>query len=52
MKGIEWFWGSARRGVVFALMLVVVAAYYVRMLRGYSAPLIVPDEFGYTVIAA
>lgn len=52
MKGIEWLWGTARRGVVFALMLVAVAAYYVRMLRGYSAPLIVPDEFGYTVIAA
>jgi len=52
MKWTEGLWGTTRRGAVLALMLVVVAAYYVRMLRGYSAPLIVPDEFGYTVIAA
>jgi hypothetical protein len=52
MKWTEWLWGAVRRSVVFALILVVVATYYVRMLRGYSAPLIVPDEFGYTVIAA
>jgi hypothetical protein len=52
MKWTEWFAGTKRRGGVFALLLVVVAAYYVRMLRGYSAPLIVPDEFGYSVIAA
>lgn len=52
MKWTEWLGGAIRRSVVFALILVVVATYYVRMLRGYSAPLIVPDEFGYTVIAA
>lgn|GEM_PF-6846966 len=52
MKWNEWPVGAKNRGGVLALLLIVVAAYYVRMLRGYSTPLIVPDEFGYSVIAA
>lgn len=52
MKWTEWLAGAKNRGGVFALLLIVLAAYYVRMLRGYSAPLIVPDEFGYSVIGA
>ena len=46
------FGGLTRSGAAFALLLVAVAAYYTRMLRGYSTPLMVPDEFGYSVIAA
>lgn len=52
MRWTEWLAGVRNRGGVFALLLIVVAAYYVRMLRGYSAPFMVPDEFGYSVIAA
>lgn len=52
MNWNRWFGWIAARGVVFALMLLVLAWYYVRMLKGYSAPLVVPDEFGYSVIAA
>lgn len=52
MKLSEWLAGAKNRGGVFALLLIVFAAYYVRMLRGYSVPLMVPDEFGYSVIAA
>jgi len=52
MKWTEWLAGARNRGGVFALLLMVIAAYYLRMLRGYSAPFMVPDEFGYSVIAA
>lgn len=52
MNWTERLAGAKNRGGVLALLLIVVAAYYVRMLRGYSTPLMVPDEFGYSVIGA
>lgn len=52
MNWNTWFSSMTKRGLVFALMLVAAAAYYVRMLKGFPAPVVVPDEFGYSVIAA
>ena len=52
MNWNTWLSPMAKRGLVLALMLVAVAAYYVKMLKGFPAPVVVPDEFGYSVIAA
>lgn len=52
MNWNTWFSSMTKRGLGFALMLVAAATYYVRMLKGFPAPVVVPDEFGYSVIAA